>query len=79
MLLQLIPLQGKPQGGMVSWRCWSVGKVQRTPRCASRPSSFPGSPGGLRLTHVLSQKPRILETKLFQMRQHMVLDAFLAP
>lgn len=44
---------------------------------ASRPS-FPWFPAGLRLIHALSQKPGILETRLFQMLWHMALDIFLA-
>lgn len=44
---------------------------------ASRPS-FLGFPEGLRLIHALSRKPGILETRLFQMLQHMALDVFLA-
>lgn len=63
MLLQLMPSgEASSEGG-------DLGMLVCGPssESASRPSSFPGSPGGLRLAQCLSQKPRILETRLFQM------------
>lgn len=58
------------------WRCLSISKVRRVPKFAARPSSSPGSHGGLRLAHAIPQKPRILEG-LSQILQSMASGALL--